>query len=55
MYNVILSNTFGRGSQALALSQHGDRVGFYACSFFGFQDTYAARGGRTASLFGWVY
>ncbi|KIK03677.1 carbohydrate esterase family 8 protein [Laccaria amethystina LaAM-08-1] len=54
MYNVIVSNTFGRGSQALALSQHGDRVGFYACSFFGFQDTLRAEKGRQVYLGGYI-
>lgn len=54
MYNVIVSNTFGRGSQALALSQSGDRAGFYACSFFGFQDTLRAERGRQVYLGGYI-
>jgi pectinesterase len=45
MYNVNVKNTFGKGSQAIALSQWGSRVGLYACGFYGYQDTlYASKG-----------
>jgi pectinesterase len=45
MYNVNVKNTFGKGSQAIALSQYGNRVGLYACGFYGYQDTlYTSQG-----------
>jgi pectinesterase len=45
MYNVNVKNTFGSGSQAIALSQYGSRVGLYACGFYGYQDTlYTSQG-----------
>lgn len=45
MYNVNVSNTFGPGTQAIAISQYGSQVGLYACGFIGYQDTlYANRG-----------
>ncbi|KAJ7077185.1 pectin lyase fold/virulence factor [Mycena epipterygia] len=34
MYNVNVKNTFGQGSQAIAISQYGSRAGLYACGFF---------------------
>lgn len=39
MYNVNVENTWGKGSQALALSAYGKDQAFYGCGFFGFQDT----------------
>ncbi|CAM1505819.1 Fc.00g114560.m01.CDS01 [Cosmosporella sp. VM-42] len=38
LYNVNVENTYGEGSQAVALSSYADS-GFYGCSFTGFQDT----------------
>jgi pectinesterase len=35
-YKVNVKNTFGKGSQAIALSRYGSRVGLYACGFFVF-------------------
>ncbi|KAJ7050793.1 carbohydrate esterase family 8 protein [Mycena amicta] len=39
LYNVNVRNTFGVGSQALALSAYGTNQGYYGCAFFGYQDT----------------
>ncbi|KAJ7274882.1 carbohydrate esterase family 8 protein [Mycena rebaudengoi] len=39
LYNVDVVNTFGRGSQALAVAGYGTNLGFYAVGFYGFQDT----------------
>jgi pectinesterase len=46
LYNINLLNTRGRGSQALALSAYGDRQGYYACQFRGFQDTVLSEKGK---------
>ncbi|KAF5319653.1 hypothetical protein D9619_008596 [Psilocybe cf. subviscida] len=50
MYNVNVTNTFGVGSQAIAISQYGSRVGLYACSFLGYQDTLYANQGTQVYL-----
>jgi pectinesterase len=50
MYNVDVKNTFGKGSQAIALSQYGSRVGLYACGFYGYQDTLCANKGTQVYL-----
>ncbi|KAF8228050.1 pectinesterase [Tricholoma matsutake] len=50
MYNVNVTNTFGKGSQASALSQYGSRVGLYACAFRGYQDTLYANVGTQVYL-----
>ncbi|KXT09349.1 hypothetical protein AC579_9397 [Pseudocercospora musae] len=42
LYNVNVVNTYGRGSQALALSAYAGNQGYYACSFTGYQDTVLA-------------
>ncbi|KAF2732331.1 carbohydrate esterase family 8 protein [Polyplosphaeria fusca] len=39
MYNINLVNTYGKGSQALALSAQATNQGYYACQFKGYQDT----------------
>ncbi|KZP16277.1 carbohydrate esterase family 8 protein [Athelia psychrophila] len=39
LYNVKVVNTYGIGSQALALSASGTEQGFYASSFVAYQDT----------------
>ncbi|KAI0026204.1 family 8 carbohydrate esterase [Xylariomycetidae sp. FL0641] len=38
MYNVNVDNSFGEGSQAIALSAYADS-GYYGCAFTGYQDT----------------
>ncbi|KAF9475417.1 pectin lyase-like protein [Pholiota conissans] len=54
MYNVNVKNTFGVGSQAIAISQYGSRVGLYACGFFGYQDTLYANKGTQVFLKGYI-
>ncbi|KAJ6582996.1 pectinesterase [Mycena vulgaris] len=54
MYNVHVKNTFGVGSQAIAISQYGSRVGLYACGFFGSQDTLYANQGTQVYLKGYI-
>ncbi|KAF8968908.1 carbohydrate esterase family 8 protein [Flammula alnicola] len=54
MYNVNVKNTFGQGSQAIAISQYGTRVGLYGCGFFGFQDTVLAEQGTQVFLRGYI-
>ncbi|KDR82513.1 hypothetical protein GALMADRAFT_151607 [Galerina marginata CBS 339.88] len=50
MYNVNVTNTFGIGSQAIAISQYGSQVGLYACGFIGYQDTLYANQGTQVFL-----
>lgn len=45
-----VANTYGRGTQAIALSEYGSRAGFYACSFTGYQDTLLANEGTSVYL-----
>jgi pectinesterase len=54
MYNVNVKNTFGEGSQALAISQYGTRVGLYGCGFFGYQDTVLVEQGTQVFLKGLI-
>lgn len=44
--NVTFENTYGQGSQALAVSVGGDRAVFRKCRFVGWQDTVLLRTGR---------
>ena len=44
--NVTFENTFGVGSQAVALAIHSDRAVFRQCRFIGWQDTLYAATGR---------
>ncbi|KAJ7119772.1 pectin methylesterase [Mycena epipterygia] len=46
LYNVNVKNTFGVGSQALALSAYGTNQGYYGCGFYGYQDTLLAETGN---------
>jgi pectinesterase len=39
MYNINIKNSAGDASQAVALSTRGTDMGFYGCSFLGWQDT----------------
>ncbi|KAG6901501.1 hypothetical protein C0995_011051 [Termitomyces sp. Mi166 len=50
MYNVNVKNTHGAGTQAIAFSQYGSRVGLYACGFYGYQDTLYANAGTQVYL-----
>ncbi|KUI73936.1 Pectinesterase [Cytospora mali] len=44
LYNVNVANTYGQGSQAVALSAYADS-GYYGCAFTGYQDTLLANTG----------
>lgn len=44
MYNINVANTYGKGSQAVALSADANS-GYYACAFTGYQDTLLAQTG----------
>jgi pectinesterase len=44
--NITFENTFGTGSQAVAISVHSDRAVFRHCRFLGMQDTLYAASGR---------
>jgi len=46
LYNVNLKNTFGAGSQALAVNANGDQQGYYGVGFYGYQDTLLAESGN---------
>ena len=54
LYNVNVKNTYGVGSQAIAISQYGSRVGLYACGFYGYQDTLYANQGTQVYLRGYI-
>ncbi|KAF2437972.1 carbohydrate esterase family 8 protein [Karstenula rhodostoma CBS 690.94] len=45
VYNINIVNSYGKGSQAVAVSAQGDKTGFYGVSFKGFQDTLLANNG----------
>lgn len=45
-YNIDWKNTYGAGTQAVAVTVNADQVGFYACGFYGYQDTLYAKFGR---------
>jgi pectinesterase len=44
--NMTFENTFGTGTQAVAISVHSDRAVFRQCRFLGMQDTLYAASGR---------
>ena len=44
--NITFENSFGTGSQAVAVLAEADRVVFNNCRFLGWQDTLYAKGGR---------
>jgi pectinesterase len=50
VYNINVKNTYGAGSQALALSTMGDKLGFYGCMFDGYQDTVETEGNGAKML-----
>ncbi|KAI8629231.1 carbohydrate esterase family 8 protein [Xylariaceae sp. FL1651] len=45
VYNVNIVNSYGKGSQAIALSAYADS-GYYGCQLYGFQDTLLANTGK---------
>src|SRR5436305_10381062 len=44
--NVTFDNSYGTGTQAVAISLHSDRAAFHKCRFVGWQDTLYAASGR---------
>jgi pectinesterase len=38
-YNINIKNTYGKGSQAIALSAYNTKQGYYGVGFYGWQDT----------------
>ncbi len=44
--NITFENSFGKGSQAVAVLVEADRAVFKKCRFFGWQDTLYAKNGR---------
>lgn len=38
-YNINIKNTYGEGSQAIALAAYGDAQGYYGVGLYGYQDT----------------
>ncbi|KAK4623432.1 Pectinesterase [Fulvia fulva] len=45
MYNINAVNSYGKGSQAVAVSANAANQGYYGCSFKGYQDTLLAEAG----------
>ncbi|KUJ08969.1 carbohydrate esterase family 8 protein [Mollisia scopiformis] len=45
-YNVNIKNTYGAGSQALALAAYATEQGYYGVGFYGYQDTILAQTGN---------
>lgn len=45
VYNINVKNTYGKGSQALAVSAYGDKQGYYGVQMWGYQDTLLAQTG----------
>lgn len=54
LYNVDIKNVYGPGTQAIAFSQYGSRVGLYASGFYGYQDTLYANVGTQVYLRGYI-
>lgn len=45
-YNVNIKNTYGKGSQAIALSAYNTQQGYYGVGLYGYQDTLLAETGN---------
>ena len=45
-YNINFKNLYGKGAQAVAVTANGDKQGYYACGFYGYQDTLYAKSGK---------
>lgn len=45
-YNINIKNTYGKGSQAIALSAYNTQQGYYGVGFYGYQDTLLAETGN---------
>ena len=46
IYNSNVKNTYGKGSQALAVSAYADEQGYYGVQMWGYQDTLLAQTGK---------
>ncbi|EUC61605.1 pectinesterase [Rhizoctonia solani AG-3 Rhs1AP] len=53
LYNLNIANTYGKGTQAIALSVQAGQFGCYACKLTGYQDTLLANKG--AQFYGKSY
>ncbi|PMD44821.1 carbohydrate esterase family 8 protein [Hyaloscypha variabilis F] len=45
VWNVNIENTYGAGSQAVAVTTTGNYIAMYACGIYGYQDTLYAKSG----------
>lgn len=45
IYNINIKNTYGEGSQAIALAAYNDEQGYYGVGLYGYQDTLLAEEG----------
>lgn len=45
-YNINIKNSYGEGSQAIALSAYGNDQGYYGCQLIGYQDTLLSETGN---------
>ncbi|EON99957.1 putative carbohydrate esterase family 8 protein [Phaeoacremonium minimum UCRPA7] len=46
VYNINIKNTYGKGSQAIALSAYNTEQGYYGVGLYGYQDTLLAETGN---------
>ncbi|KUI63707.1 Pectinesterase [Cytospora mali] len=46
VYNINIKNTYGKGSQAIALSAYNTEQGYYGVGLYGYQDTLLAQTGN---------
>lgn len=46
VYNINIKNTYGKGSQAIALSAYNTKQGYYGVGLYGYQDTLLAETGN---------
>lgn len=44
-YNLNFKNTYGAGTQAVAVTANGNQQGYYGVGLYGYQDTLYAKGG----------
>lgn len=45
-YNINIKNTYGKGSQAIALAAYNTQQGYYGVGLYGYQDTLLAETGN---------
>ncbi|KJR85281.1 pectinesterase [Sporothrix schenckii 1099-18] len=46
VYNINIKNTYGKGSQAIALAAYNTKQGYYGVGLYGYQDTLLAQTGN---------